>query len=110
MVKLAYPALPAVSQDELVRQQFLQGLSRENQIEVRRIGLENPTSVLVKKLEEIERYRTDSINPLSAIHSLPSAQQALTLDDIAKLIDSKLQSVKPLPPIFNHKFLRNLLL
>jgi hypothetical protein len=99
MVKLAYPALPAVSQDELVRQQFIQGLSRENQIEVRRIGLENPTSVLVKKLEEIERYRTDSMNPLSGIHSLPSAQQAPTLDDIAKLIDSKLQSVKPLPPI-----------
>jgi hypothetical protein len=99
MVKLAYPALPAVSQDELVRQQFIQGLSRENQIEVRRIGLENPTSVLVKKLEEIERYSTDSMNPLSVMHSLPTAQQAPTLDDIAKLIDSKLQSVKPLPPI-----------
>ena len=27
MVKLAYPLLPAISQDELVRQQFLQSLS-----------------------------------------------------------------------------------
>src|SRR5437867_735770 len=27
MVKLAYPTLPAINQEELVRQQFLQGLS-----------------------------------------------------------------------------------
>src|SRR2546430_17308440 len=59
MVKLAYPTLPAINQEELVRQQFLQGLSRENQVEARRIGLENSTSAILKKLEEIERYRTD---------------------------------------------------
>ena len=53
MVKLAYPTLPAINQEELVRQQFLQGLFRENQVEARRIGLENLTSAILKKLEEL---------------------------------------------------------
>ena len=35
MVKLAYPLLPAVNQDELVKQQFFHGLKPDNQIEVR---------------------------------------------------------------------------
>src|SRR5436190_19301220 len=59
MVKLAYPTLPAINQEELVRQQFLQSLFRENQVEARCIGLENLTFAILKKLEEIERYRTD---------------------------------------------------
>ena len=59
MVKLACPTLSALNQEELVRQQFLQGLSRENQVEARRIGLENPTSAILKKLEEIERYTVE---------------------------------------------------
>ncbi|PKK58424.1 hypothetical protein RhiirC2_796324 [Rhizophagus irregularis] len=33
MVKLAYPLLPAVNQDELVKQQFFHGLKPDNQIE-----------------------------------------------------------------------------
>ena len=56
MVKLAFPLLPAVNQDELVKQQFFQGLKPDNQIEVRRIGLKTPIPGLIKKLEEIERY------------------------------------------------------
>src|SRR5436305_10026203 len=61
MVKLAYPLLPAINQDELVKQQFFQGLNPDNQIEVRQIGLETPLPGLIKKLEEIERYRTQQI-------------------------------------------------
>ena len=56
MVKLAFPLLPAINQDELVKQQFFQGFKPDNQIEVRRIGLETPIPELIKKLEEIERY------------------------------------------------------
>ncbi|PKY36124.1 hypothetical protein RhiirB3_458079, partial [Rhizophagus irregularis] len=61
MVKLAYPLLPAVNQDELVKQQFFHGLKPDNQIEVRRIGLETPLPGLIKKLEEIERYSAQQI-------------------------------------------------
>ena len=97
MVKLAYPTLPAINQDELVRQQFIQGLSRENQKEVRRIGLDNPTSTLLKKLEEIERYSSDVTglpDPLSSV------QQGPSLDDIARLIDSKMQSLNRTTPAY----------
>jgi hypothetical protein len=61
MVKLAFPLLPAVNQDELVKQQFYQGLNPENQMEARRIGLETPIPALLRKLEEIERYRAQQI-------------------------------------------------
>ncbi|GBB87013.1 hypothetical protein RclHR1_13470009 [Rhizophagus clarus] len=61
MVKLAYPLLPAVNQDELVKQQFFHGLKPDNQIKVRRIGLETPLPGLIKKLEEIERYSAQQI-------------------------------------------------
>ena len=61
MVKLVYPLLPAINQDELVKQQFFQGLKPDNQLEVRRIGLEIPLPGLIKKLEEIERYNAQQI-------------------------------------------------
>jgi len=100
MVKLAYPTLPAINQEELVRQQFLQGLSRENQVEARRIGLENPTSAILKKLEEIERYRTDVSLPAPLSTPISSVQQGPSLDDIAKLIDSKIQPIKYTTPAY----------
>ncbi len=107
MVKLAYPTLPAINQEELVRQQFLQGLSRENQVEARRIGLENPTSAILKKLEEIERYRTDVSLPAPLSTPISSIQQGPSLDDIARLIDSKLKHTIPPPaptPVHQPRF------
>src|SRR2546423_12655705 len=107
MVKLAYPTLPAINQEELVRQQFLQGLSRENQVEARRIGLENPTSAILKKLEEIERYRTYVSLPAPLSTPISSIQQGPSLDDIARLIDSKLKHTIPPPaptPVHQPRF------
>src|SRR3954452_6579018 len=72
MVKLAFPLLSAVNQDELVKQQFFQGLKPDNQLEVRRIGLETPIPELIKKLEEIERYSAQQI--LGTIPQQPSYQ------------------------------------
>ena len=97
MVKLAYPTLPVINQEELVRQQFLQGLSRENQVEARRIGLEILTSAILKKLEEIERYKTDVSLPVPLSTPISSVQQGPSLDDIARLIDSKLKHTIPPP-------------
>src|SRR5437763_5946669 len=74
MVKLAYSTLSAINQEELVRQQFLQDLSRENQVKARRIGLENLTSAILKKLEEIERYRTDVSLPAPLLTPISSVQ------------------------------------
>ncbi|CAB4414621.1 unnamed protein product [Rhizophagus irregularis] len=84
MVRLAYPTLPEENQNELVRQQFLNGLSSENKLEVRRIGLENSVASILHKLEDIERYRTD-IAPTPIV-----AYQGPTLADIENLINSKI--------------------
>src|SRR5436190_22153225 len=98
MVKLVYPTLSTINQEELVRQQFLQGLSRENQVEARRIGLENLASAILKKLEEIERYSSDIRLPAPLSTPISSIQQGPSLDDIARLIDSKMQSLKHTAP------------
>ena len=86
MVKLAYPLLPAVNQDELVKQQFFHGLKPDNQIEVRRIGLETPLSGLIKKLEEIERYSAQQILGMT-LHQLShkTNSQGSTSAEIDKL-------------------------
>ena len=72
----------------MVRQQFLQGLSREN-----------PTLAILKKLEEIERYRSDTTSlPIPLSTPTSNVQQGPSLDDIARLIDSKIQPLKHTTP------------
>ncbi|GBC24661.2 hypothetical protein GLOIN_2v1885507 [Rhizophagus irregularis DAOM 181602=DAOM 197198] len=84
MVRLAYPTLPELNQNELVRQQFLNGLSSENKLDARRIGLENSVASILNKLEEVEKYRTDM--PSTPIVTY----QGPTLADIENLINSKI--------------------
>ncbi|CAB4425136.1 unnamed protein product [Rhizophagus irregularis] len=84
MVRLAYPTLPEINQNELVQQQFLNGLSSENKLKARRIGLEKSVASILHKLEDIERYRTD-IGPTPVI-----TYQGPTLADIENLINSKI--------------------
>ena len=94
MVKLAYPLLPAINQDELVKQQFFHGLKPDNQIEVRRISLETSLPTLIKKLEEIERYSAQQI--LGTTLHQPSHKtnsQGATLAEIEKL-NNKIASLQ----------------
>ncbi|GBC12496.2 hypothetical protein GLOIN_2v1778046 [Rhizophagus irregularis DAOM 181602=DAOM 197198] len=84
MVRLAYPTLPEVNQNELVRQQFLNSLSSENKLDARRIGLENSVASILNKLEEVEKYRTD-MPPTPIV-----TYQGPTLADIENLINSKI--------------------
>ncbi len=86
MVKLVFSLLLVVNQDELVKQQFFQGLKPNNQIEVRWIGLEIPIPGLIKKLEKIERYSVQQI--LGTIPQQPSYQASsgsISLAEIEKL-------------------------
>src|SRR3954447_13849788 len=94
MVKLAYPLLPAINQDELVKQQFFHGLKPDNQIEIRRIGLKTPLPALIKKLEEIERYSAQQILG-TTLHQLShkTNSQGATSAEIEKL-KSELASLR----------------
>ena len=51
---------------------FLGGLSSENQIEVRRMGLSRPIDKIFSSLEEIERYKAELLS--DANHLLQSQQ------------------------------------
>ena len=48
------------SSDSEIRERFLNGLTPENQKEVLRIGIEEPLDLLVDKLEQIEKFRTQN--------------------------------------------------
>ena len=74
MVRLAYPDLPVQNQNELIRQQFFNGLSYENQMESWHIGLENTVESILKKLKEIERYK---IAIGTNIYSQPQVQKVV---------------------------------
>ena len=94
MVKLAYPLLPAINQDKLVKQQFFHGLKPDDQLEVRRIGLETPLPALIKKLEKIERYNAQQILGTS-LHqpSHKTNSQGATSAEIEKL-NNKIASLQ----------------
>ena len=90
IVKLAYPDLPDINREELIRQQFLQGLSYDNQMEARRIGLESPIPVLLRKLEEIERFKTIDTSQ----QPIQTAQSTLTAADIERIVNSRMQATQ----------------
>src|SRR5438046_3041986 len=58
------------------RRRFIGGLSPDNQVEIRRIGLNKPVEELLANLEEIERYRAEMV--LGAPSMYASHQQLQT--------------------------------
>jgi hypothetical protein len=65
--KLKKIARHANMEDDEFRRRFLGGLSPENQMEARHMGLNKPIDEIFSSLEEIERYKAEllsSTNPL----------------------------------------------
>src|SRR6185312_4664819 len=48
--------------EQQIRLQFIRGISPDNQLEIRRIGINRPVSELLTELEEIERYKTEQLS------------------------------------------------
>ncbi|GBC47418.2 hypothetical protein GLOIN_2v1885507 [Rhizophagus irregularis DAOM 181602=DAOM 197198] len=73
----------------------------ENQMETRRIGLENSVAFILNKLEEIERYKTDTAPASISTHTPIVTYQGPTLADIENLINSKIPVIAPsaVPPL-----------
>ncbi|CAB5347667.1 unnamed protein product [Rhizophagus irregularis] len=59
-------------------------------MEARRIGLENSVASILNKLEEIERYKTDTAPASISTHTPIVTYQGPTLADIENLINSKI--------------------
>jgi hypothetical protein len=58
--------LANISDDEF-RCRFIGGLTSDNQLEVRHMGLHKPINEILSTLEEIERYKSDlttGVNPI----------------------------------------------
>ncbi|CAI2191639.1 11075_t:CDS:1, partial [Funneliformis geosporum] len=48
--------------DDEFRRRFLGGLSPDNQMEVRRMGLNRPIDEILSSLEEIERFKAELLS------------------------------------------------
>jgi len=48
--------------EQQIRLQFIRGISPDNQLEIRCIGINRPVSELLTELEEIERYKTEQLS------------------------------------------------
>ncbi|CAG8771717.1 13704_t:CDS:2, partial [Rhizophagus irregularis] len=115
MVRLAYPILPEINQNELVWQQFLNGLSSENKLEARRIAdIENLiNSKIPVTMARSSAVPVPSSSPFSSPQNDTSFQRLLalayklglprdvdiskvTLSDLEIFIDTELN--KNLPP------------
>ncbi|CAG8823540.1 23541_t:CDS:2, partial [Cetraspora pellucida] len=80
--------------EQQIRLQFIHGISPDNQLEIRRIGINRPVSELLTELEEIERYKTEQ---LSGAYSIPKSaiehqQQFYSNADINKLVEERIAS------------------
>ena len=74
--------------DDEFHRRFLGGLSPDNQMEVRRMGLSRPIDEIFSSLEEIERYKTElvsSANPLLQSQQYIQPSQSYPSAEIEKL-------------------------
>ena len=74
--------------DDEFRRRFLGGLSPDNQMEVRRMGLSRPIDEIFSSLEEIERYKAELVsgaNPLLQSQQYIQPSQSYPSAEIEKL-------------------------
>ena len=82
--------------DDEFRRRFLGGLSPDNQMEVRRMGLSRPIDEIFSSLEEIERYKAELVsgtNPLLQSQQYIQPSQSYPSTEIEKL-KSELASLR----------------
>jgi hypothetical protein len=94
--------------DREKRIQFIRGLSPENKLEMKRLGLNRPLNdELIETLEEIETERNnlllgEDIYIQPAIKAKPKApsHQSITTEDVDRIINSRIQALQQSAP--NH--------
>ena len=101
LVKQAYPNYPDAEREEFVRERFLGGLNPENKVEVSRVGVDNPISILLPRLEKIEMDKGYLLggynpNPTTTFQSQP-APSGYTLADIGRIVEEKMNIPKSTP-------------
>ena len=89
--------------DQQKKLQFLRGLSPENKLEVKRIGMNRPLAELVRTLEDLEKDKAEmmlGVQPLypeiSSSSSNTKPAQTFTSADIERIINEKIQALTTL--------------
>src|SRR6185437_13592262 len=94
--------------EQQIRLQFIRGISPDNQLEIRHIGINRPISKLLTELEEIKRYKTKQLSgaylysgPASSDKSHRkdnySSNMGMTKTEIENLIKSMMPSIQTQP-------------
>jgi hypothetical protein len=81
--------------DDEFRRRFIGGLTSDNQLEVRRMGLYKPINEILFTLEEIEKYKSDlatGINP--TLQAQPPPPQTYIFADIDRIVNKKIQAMQ----------------
>jgi hypothetical protein len=82
------------------RQAFIRGLSPENKLELKRLGLDRPLTMdLIELLEQIETEKNDMLfggnTGPPATQMKPKADVSrITAEDISRIVDSKIQALQ----------------
>ncbi|CAG8730758.1 1943_t:CDS:2, partial [Rhizophagus irregularis] len=92
--------------DREKRIQFLRGLSPENKLEMKRLGLNRPLNDdLIETLEEIETARNDLLlgediynQPATKTKSKAPSHQNITTEDIDRIVNSRIQALQQSAP------------
>jgi hypothetical protein len=82
------------------RSQFIRGLTRENKLELKRLGLNKPLdNDLIESLEQIESEKNEMLldEPVLAKPIAPkvSESQGITTADIDRIVNARLQALQP---------------
>ncbi|UZO28440.1 uncharacterized protein OCT59_021962 [Rhizophagus irregularis] len=92
--------------DREKRIQFLRGLSPENKLEMKQLGLNRPLNDdLIETLEEIETARNDLLlgediynQPATKTKSKAPSYQNITTEDIDRIVNSRIQALQQSAP------------
>ncbi|CAI2186889.1 5172_t:CDS:2, partial [Funneliformis geosporum] len=92
--------------DREKRIQFIRGLSPENKLEMKRLGLNRPLNdELIETLEEIETERNNLLlgediynQPATKTKPKASSHQGITTEDVDRIVNSRIQALQQSAP------------
>ncbi|GES80360.1 hypothetical protein GLOIN_2v1886689 [Rhizophagus clarus] len=93
--------------DREKRIQFIRGLSPENKLEMKRLGLNRPLDDdLIETLEEIETERNNLLlgediynQPATKTKPKTSSHQGITTEDVDRIVNSRIQALQQPPAV-----------
>ncbi|CAG8481667.1 3603_t:CDS:2 [Cetraspora pellucida] len=90
--KLCKLARLAGIDEQQIRLQFLHGISSDNQLEIRCIGINRPVFELLTELEEIERYKAEQLSG-AYLYSNSDSKKAHRKDNYSDMTETEVRNL-----------------